>query len=657
MSARSRSLTLTVLVGLALAFLAPSASAHALLKASTPEQGATLDRAPAEVTLTFTEEPDPSLTDLDVLDQQGTSLVEGGPQALSGDPRSIRVGVREAGEGVYTVTWRVVSRVDGHATAGAFTFGIGVPPLDVAPTLGGGLPATPNVSPLEVAGRWVLLIGLVAILGSAVIGIAAFGDAPRAVRRLAVVGGVAGFVGLAGLAIAQSDAAQVGLGTFLGTSLGTMLIWRAVGIVVALIGATVALRPGPRWQLALVPVAIGAAGAMLAEVAAGHAAAQSLPWAKIAAQWAHFAAAGVWIGGLAALLLGVRGTPDDEKAAAVRRFSAAAGVALAVVVGTGVIRAINEVGSLGNLFSTSYGWVVVAKVGLLLPLIALGATNRYRNVPRAGTSLSPLRRISRTELGIASAVLVATAILTSLAPPASAPPARTALATVTPLVVSGSDFATSLRVRLEISPGGQGLNRFVTTVSDYDTGEPIEARSVSLRFSFLDAAQPGDSTLALDPLGPGKFGAVGGNLSLIGHWTVAVLVQQSDDSVEVPFVLGTRCAAQPLSDRKPIIYSLDLPKGGTVQGLAGGVGKNRYEIHFTFLKPGGASEFRIPDVDTITVWRPGSEDVDELETRRLGPGHFVGETELEAGPWRFQMATPDGPAGRMIGCFETTISA
>ncbi|MGH2739686.1 MAG: copper resistance protein CopC [Actinomycetota bacterium] len=659
MSARSlRALTVTLLVGLGLLLFAPSADAHALLKASVPEQGATLDQPPETLTLTFTEEPEPSLADIDVLDQQGTSLVEGRAVPVPSDPRSLRVAVSEAPEGVYTVTWRVVSRVDGHATAGAFTFGVGVPPLDVAPTLVGSVGAAPDVSPLEVAGRWVLIIGLVAILGSAVIGIAAFGNAPGTVRRFAVAGGVVGLIGLIGLAAAQNNAAQVGLGTFLGTSLGGMLLWRAAGIGVALIGATVALRPGPRWQIALVPVAVGAAGAMLAEAAAGHAAAQSLPWVKIAAQWAHFAAAGIWIGGLAALLLGVRGTADQEKAAAVRRFSAVAGAALAVVVGTGVIRAINEVGGLGNLFSTSYGWVVITKVGLLLPLLALGATNRYRNVPRAGTNLGPLRRISRTELSVAAAVLVATAVLTSLAPPASAPSTRATLATATPLIVSGSDFATSVRVRLEVTPGTQGLNRFVATVSDFDTGEPIDARAVSLRFSFLDQAQPGDSTLALDTLSPGRYGAVGGNLSLIGQWRVAVLVQQPDDSVEVPLVVGTRCAAQPLGKRTPIIYSMELPEGGSVQGLVGGVGGNRHEVHFTFLRPGEFSEFRIPELDAIAALRAGSDDVIELGTKRLGPGHFVARTELEEGAWRFQAVTPtEGAAGRLIGCFEHTISA
>ena len=56
------------------------------------------------------------------------------------------------------------------------------------------------------------------------------------------------------------------------------------------------------------------------------------PAATIGAQWAHFAAVGIWLGGLAALLLAVRGAPSATKAAAVRRFSSIAGVGLLVVV-------------------------------------------------------------------------------------------------------------------------------------------------------------------------------------------------------------------------------------------------------------------------------------------------------------------------------------
>ena len=79
-------------------------------------------------------------------------------------------------------------------------------------------------------------------------------------------------------------------------------------------------------------------------------------------QWSHIVAAGVWLGGLAALLLGMRGAPSADKAAAVRRFSRFAAVALAVVVVTGVGRSVHALSSWDALVSSGYGQAILVKV-------------------------------------------------------------------------------------------------------------------------------------------------------------------------------------------------------------------------------------------------------------------------------------------------------
>lgn len=407
--------------------------------------------------------------------------------------------------------------------------------------------------------------------------------------------------------------------------------------------------------MALLVVAAGSAGAMYAEVAAGHAAAAATrPWAEVAAQWAHFAAAGVWMGGLVTLLLGIRGSPAEQKTRAVRRFSAVAVLALPLVAITGVIRAVNEVGSIGKLFSTSYGQVVVAKVGLLGILFGLGAINRYRNVPRVGETLKGLRRVSRAEVSLAVVVLVAASLLTALAPPS---PRSGALAAQPGalLAVSGSDFASTVRVRLEASPGFPGTNRFVARVTDFDSGDAIEADRVALRFAFLDEAGIGGSTLELERQEDGTYAGAGPNLSLGGHWDVVVLIQRGADAVEVPLVLATSCDAEVLGpNQNPTIYAIPLSGGRSIQGLVGGLGGSKYEVHFTFYRRSG-DEIPIEEEAEIAASRPGTEP-EELPVGRLGPGHFVGRTTLDPGSWRFQVtasADPDG--GEVRGCFKEQI--
>jgi copper transport protein len=156
----------------------------------------------------------------------------------------------------------------------------------------------------------------------------------------------------------------------------------------------------------------------------GHAAAPgTLRPLNILAQWVHMTAIGLWVGGLAWLLLGIRGAEPDARAAAVRAFSRFATWTLAIVVATGVLRGVIEVGSVSALFGTTYGLTLLAKIGLVLLLVAFAALNHYRFVPRLDRDRGAARSFlsdSRAELAVMAFVLVATAVLTGLAPAKSA---------------------------------------------------------------------------------------------------------------------------------------------------------------------------------------------------------------------------------------------
>src|SRR5205085_6927609 len=134
-------------------------------------------------------------------------------------------------------------------------------------------------------------------------------------------------------------------------------------------------------------------------------------------QAAHFAVAGVWIGGLAALLIGIRGAPSAEKAAAIRRFSIIAAAGLALVVVTGIVRAISELRGWDELVTTGYGRAVLAKLLLVGMIAAVAARNRRSAVPSVGTDVTPLRRGARVEPTLAAAALWVAALLGTLAPP------------------------------------------------------------------------------------------------------------------------------------------------------------------------------------------------------------------------------------------------
>src|SRR2546428_4264111 len=188
-------------------------------------------------------------------------------------------------------------------------------------------------------------------------------------------------------------------------------------------------------------------------------------------------AAAVWLGGLAALLIGLRDVSHGPQAVVVRRFSAVAGIALGVVVATGAARAIDEVGTWTLLIATAFGRLVLVKSALLLALAGLGAVNRYRHVPRVPHSLPGLRKVGATELTIALAVFAVTGLLTSMAPASL----LEAASRPAPLVVTGSDFGTTVRARLEVTPGTTGFNAFVLRLIDYYMGKQL----LDIRVCFI----------------------------------------------------------------------------------------------------------------------------------------------------------------------------
>jgi copper transport protein len=620
-------LVFLVVVGGALS-LPRGVAAHALLIRSDPAAGETLSEPPAAVVLTFGEAPDLELTTVKVLDVNGQDQTAGPVEPVPGEPNQVRVPLKALPDGVFTVAWRNVSAVDAHSAVGSFAFGVGTPPPVPSGEADGGSVAT-DVPFAGSLARWVFLLGLIALFGAGFLGFAIEPRPPRSIVQMAAVGWLAFTIGTVAVIGVQWAEASVDLGTFLGSSVGFGAIQRVALVILA--GAVVALlalqREGRRWQFGL--VAGAAAGAMLVDVLNGHAASGSSWLLQVGVQWLHVVGVGVWIGGLAALLVAIRGLPSADKAQAVRRFSTSAGLALALVAGTGFLRALSEVQAFDALFGTGFGFVVILKTLALGFLALLGATNRFFNVPTAWRTLRGLRQIGSLELAVGVAVLAATGLLVNIAPPsaggAQEPAAR-------PVVAVGSDFGTSVRVSLLVQPGAAGFNQFTATATDYDTGEPIDATSIELRFQLASRSGVGQSTLDLTPSGPGRFGASGGNLSLDGIWNVTATVGGPDGTVEVPLVVATQVAPQPVdisaSPGTPTIYTVHLPDQSTVQVYLdpGGAGPNA--LHVTFFDASGA-ELPVPTA-TVAV-TPGDGAASVIAPRLLEPGHFTAELTVAAG--------------------------
>jgi copper transport protein len=521
---------LGIAVAAALVFPA-GAAAHAGLDRSDPAAGAHQGATPSVIRLSFTERPDPSLSRIDVVDAAGHARQRGRATAAAGDPRTLAIAVGRLPRGSYTVRYRVIAD-DGHPTEGTLTFGV-----RAAAGTATAAPARP-LSPLETVARTAFIVGLVLVLGAAAAALGRFGGVRD--LRLAAGGWVLAAAALVLLAETQRRAAHVGWGTLLDSSAGEGLLKRGA----ALIGAGTALefaRIPARRRVGLALAGVLALVAIEAHVAAGHAATSP---ARVIFQIAHFGAAGVWIGGLVALLLGSR------SGLAMRRFSRMAGAAFGVVVVTGTLRAVEELPSPSQLVMSAYGRVILLKVVLVVPIAALAWRNR--RAVMAG-KLGNIVRTSRAELGLAGGALLTAAVLGALAPPVV-----TGAAGPQGLLATGHAGATA--IRLTTSSSEPGPNRFVLRL---DAG--TSPRRASLRFTPIDDPGVRPTTLSLRREGEATYAAAGANLAFDGRWRVEAQLGRT----RIPLELNAEGPKQFLSvlrpPGKPAEYTHFLPRLGYVR--------------------------------------------------------------------------------------------
>ncbi|ROV70139.1 copper resistance CopC/CopD family protein [Streptomyces globisporus] len=383
--------------GLLLAGAGP-ASAHAALTGSDPADGAVVDTAPKEVTLSFSEAIAVGDDSIRVLDPSGKRAdTEAEPKDLS-EGSTVRYGVAlHAGlpDGTYTVAWQAIS-ADSHPISGAFTFSIGAP-SDTTVALpsqeagGGPVGVVYDIARYAAYGGFVLLVG-----GSAFVLVCWRGGATALpMQRLVVRGWLTLTAATLVMLLLRNpytgsgkfaDAFDLaGLQSVLDTKPGAALVSRllllgAAALFIAVLFGTYARREDEREKKDLtfglavgggvVATGIAATWAMSEHASTGIQANIAMPVDVL-----HLLAVAAWLGGLASLLVALYRTPDIGSAV-VRRFSTVAFGSVVVLAATGIYQSWRQVGSWSALTGTRYGQLLILKVALIAVLLAVAWFSR-----------------------------------------------------------------------------------------------------------------------------------------------------------------------------------------------------------------------------------------------------------------------------------------
>ena len=257
-------------------------------------------------------------------------------------------------------------------------------------------------------------------------------------------------------------------------------------------------------------------------------------------------------------------------------------------------------------------------------------------------------------MALAAVVLVAAAVLSGL-PPASFVAAAGRSTVSSSVIVTGSDFATTARVRLTVSPGTAGPDRFQVQVLRYDSGRPLPARAVRLEFS-LPANPAVASSLNLARRTGGTWTGRGTNLSIDGLWDIDVVVQQAATAVDVPLRLRTRLPPEHITVLRqagaPTLYTIQLAAGRSLPPYVEQTAPGRGVVHFTFFQASGKEE-PITSASATEITPAGAGR--PLPLIRFDRGHFAANVRLTPGRWTFRInATAEG--GRTLsGYFSPAI--
>jgi copper transport protein len=524
-------------------------SAHALLVRSNPAANAVLEKAPVQVELFFSEAVEEQLSTIRVIDSSNTAVDAGDVRVDPADPTRMTVSLHSIPDGVYTVTWKAVSAVDGHQSTGPFPFAVGDANAGAVSTIqetsSFRLPFSSLLSKFLMLASLALLIGrqlyIVLVWEPAIKGYEDQIGRPAIWSTLYRIGliGLLLSIGLGLLGqVGQSTGRELGFPWENET--GRILIETHLGIIwlsrlgLALLAVWLANRKESvrrDWTAFVVNLAL-----LLTVSLTSHAATEPRPLVPVLVDWLHLLGMTFWFGGLAYFLTAMLHLRNLEGRLRTRlasllivRFSANAVIVVSLIGLTGLYSAYLRVGSISALLDTLYGHVLIVKQVFVAGLLLIAATNLLVVSPRLkkdrlqGTA--NIRLVDRFgtlligEVTLAALLLASVSFLTYI-PPAKIPPPVSTDFTSTKQV-------DDINVEINISPARVGQNKFMLMLFTPDGKAVTTAKEVLLRFTPLQGNIP-PSDLQMIGDGYGMYSAQGAYLSLPGKWQVQAVVRRPD---------------------------------------------------------------------------------------------------------------------------------
>jgi copper transport protein len=401
----------SILMSISLPYI-PESYAHAFVINSNPSPSQTLKSPPTKVEVYLSEPVDLRYSKLNVIGPDGKQIDNKNVEYANGDEAALSVTLSsDMKDGIYTVSTKMLSQIDGHVTDNAFVFGVGeavVPSSVSSESMQESSWFSSQLSILDAIARFPALVGQVMIVG------AAFGTlwlwkpvskiswlksafaqtrnrVDRSLVKLIVIGSVILVVSDFGMIYVQAYYINRGIGDAIDTKFGTIWIARTMeSFVILAIAAVVYLKlkktssaiPSKYDILSILVVGISI---LVTTTLIGHGAAvgNAIP---ITIDFIHNLAASIWIGSVIYLAFVVvpkiMQAPLHEyvKASAasiiIPRFSTITVIILGIIVITGPLLLYILENNLSLTLASLYGKALITKLVLAAVMISIGGYNQ-----------------------------------------------------------------------------------------------------------------------------------------------------------------------------------------------------------------------------------------------------------------------------------------
>ena len=386
----------------------PSAYAHPFLLDSEPGQAEKAPVGTTQIVTYYSEAIEIDFSELRVFDSDGNKIDNLDTAYYDGE-NSLVITTPPLEDGVYTVTSKVLSKIDGHLVQAAIIFGVGEAQVDLS-LLEAQEESETTFLP-EAAARFPGIVGQTIVLGSEISAIAIWGAQRRQLGKddFNLVNRVyrlkfAKLTGISLVAVLASNFIMLAVQTFrletspldvIETAFGATWLIRMI-ITIILLGIWFWMERNPRLSPKKhIPMLIASLILIFTTTMMGHGAATELT-APMILDYVHNLLASVWIGGVIffgfVLLPTVSNLEGIYKVkltlAMLPRYSGMITIALGILIITGPTLLWFLESDVDSLTNSTYGSLIIAKIILAIIMIGFGVFYQFKIQSQAERNLN-----------------------------------------------------------------------------------------------------------------------------------------------------------------------------------------------------------------------------------------------------------------------------